>query len=174
MIVKAANEALCDLLEPVLLVLIVSLGKKDYIIHYSTVHSWINRICSDRSKITNIPYLVDLINHYRYVEGLPYLAFRNSLKNYNTHQDISHPGKLYSVQWRVPIVIHRIAIQGKINSEKNNFHINLFKWTWHLYKCDIYDRFISKKVVKKYILRGFVIMSISPLLYNQAACLLDL
>jgi hypothetical protein len=39
MIVKAANEALCDLLEPVLLVLIVSLGKTDYILHYSTVHS---------------------------------------------------------------------------------------------------------------------------------------
>ena len=138
MIVKAANEALCDLLEPVLLVLIVSLGKKDYILHYSTVHSWINKICSDKRKITNIPYLADLIDHYRYLEGLLYLAFRKALKNYNTHQDISHPGKLYFVQWRVPICIHRVAIQGKINSEKNNFHINLFKWTWHLYKCDIY------------------------------------
>jgi hypothetical protein len=30
MIVKAANVALCDLLEPVLLVLIVSLCKEDY------------------------------------------------------------------------------------------------------------------------------------------------
>ena len=45
MIVNTANEALCDLLEPVLLVLIVSLGKKDYILHCSTVHSWINKIC---------------------------------------------------------------------------------------------------------------------------------
>jgi len=70
MIVKAANVALCDLLEPVLLVLIVSLGKEDYILRYSTVHSWINKIFSDRSKITNIPYLADLINHYRYLEGL--------------------------------------------------------------------------------------------------------
>ena len=98
MIVKAANVALCDLLEPVLLVLIVSLCKEDYILHYSTVHSSINKICSDRSKITNIPYLADLIDHYRYLEGLLCLAFRKALKNYNTHQDISHPGKLYFVQ----------------------------------------------------------------------------
>ena len=121
MIVKAANEALCDLLEPVLLVLIVSLGKKDYILHYSTVHSWINKICSDKRKITNIPYLADLIDHYRYLEGLLYLAFRKALKNYNTHQDISHPGKLYFVQWSVPICIHRVAIQGKINIEKEKY-----------------------------------------------------
>jgi hypothetical protein len=39
MIMKAANVALCDLLEPVLLVLIVSLVKEDYIFRYSTVHS---------------------------------------------------------------------------------------------------------------------------------------
>ena len=121
MIVNTANEALCDLLEPVLLVLIVSLGKKDYILHYSTVHSWINKICSDRSKITNIPYLADLIDHYRYLEGLSYLAFRMALKNYNTHQDISHPGKLYFVQWRVPIFIYRVAIQGKIKIEKEKY-----------------------------------------------------
>jgi hypothetical protein len=38
MIVKVANEALCDLLEPVLLVLIVSLGKKDYKIVISPYH----------------------------------------------------------------------------------------------------------------------------------------
>ena len=121
MIVKAANVALCDLLEPVLLVLIVSLSKEDYILRYSTVHSWINKIFSDRSKITNIPYLADLINHYRYLEGLLYLAFRKSLKNYNTHKDISHPGKLYVVLWRVPIFIHRVAIQGKIKIEKEKY-----------------------------------------------------
>ena len=121
MIMKAANVALCDLLEPVLLVLIVSLVKEDYIFRYSTVYSWINKICSDRSKITNIPYLADLINHYRYLEGLSYLAFRKSLENYNTHTDISHPGKLYSAQWRVPIIIHRVAIQGKIKIEKCKF-----------------------------------------------------
>jgi hypothetical protein len=39
MIVKAANVALCDLLAPVLLVLIVSLGKEDHILHYLAVNS---------------------------------------------------------------------------------------------------------------------------------------
>jgi hypothetical protein len=63
----------------------------------------------------------DLIDHYRYLEGLSYLAFRMTLKNYNTHQDISHPGKLYFEQWRVPIFIYRVAIQGKIKIEKEKY-----------------------------------------------------
>jgi hypothetical protein len=114
MIVKAANVALCDLLAPVLLVLIVSLGKEDHILHYLAVNSWIYKLVSDRSKITNIPYLADLINHYRYLEGLSYVAFRKSLKNCNTHKDISHPGKLYFVHWRV-------VIQGKIMIKKEKY-----------------------------------------------------
>ena len=118
---RAVNVALCDRLEPVLLVLMVALCNTDYILHYSTVHSWINILFSDKSKITNIPYLAYLINYYRYLEGLSYLAFRKSLKNYNTHKDISHPGKLYFVQWRVPIFIQRLAIQCKIKMEKEKY-----------------------------------------------------